>query len=134
MRLPIAYRWFLAKGLTNWQPWHFAHTTETALTTPVVPVTESFARAFKTETGADFDVCMFAQRQDMDTFAFFIVRNGIIEDNVISIHLSFARKQELQSPMKYSELQPPQRFTQWIRDIALVDVEDWISEEDMDTH
>jgi len=132
MNLPIAYRWFLAKKITRWQPWYFVHTKETALTNPIVAENKSFAHAFKIETGADFDVCLFARRQDMDTVAFFILKNGAIEDNVITIHLSFAQKPELRAPLLYSAMQPAQSFTQWVRKVVISDVEDWISEEDME--
>jgi len=126
---PIAYRWFLAKGLTDWQPWYFVDTDESVQNSPDHAANQFAARAFEMETGADFHVYLFARRQDMDDFAFFIVRDGKIEDKVLSIHLSFANRLELAAPLRYSEI--TQTFTQWLRETVIADVEDWISEEDM---
>jgi hypothetical protein len=64
--LPLAYRWFIRKGLTNWQPWHFVDTVETLQHAPRLADNENFARAFKIETRADFDVYLFGRRQDRE--------------------------------------------------------------------
>lgn len=127
--LPLAYRWFLAKELTNWQPWHFVDTDASVQHPPDYSANHFAAQAFKTETAADFDVYLFARRQDMDDYAFFVVRNGVIEDKVVSIHLSFANKLELAEPLRHADV--VQSFTQWIRDAVIADVEDWISDADM---
>jgi hypothetical protein len=128
-RLPLAYRWFLIRGLANWQPWYFLHAPETDSVDLALSRDDVFERQFKTETEPDFDVFLFARRQDMDDFAFFVVRDGAIEDRVVSIHLSFAKRFELKQPLRHSEI--GQTFTQWIREVALSDVEHWISEEDL---
>jgi hypothetical protein len=126
---PLAYRWFLAKGLTNWQPWYFTDTDATAQDGPDLAANQFAQNAFQMETGADFDVYLFARRQDMDDFAFFVVRDGKIEDKVVTIHLSFAERFELSSPLAYDQIS--QGFTQWLRETVMVDVEDWMSEADM---
>lgn len=126
---PIAYRWFLAKGLIRWQPWYFVDTPASMSEAPNLSENEFAVRAFKNETGADFDVYLFARRQDRDDFAFFVVKDGKIEDKVIRIHLSFAKKLELKAPLRYSEIH--QSFTEWVRDIVIPDVEEWMTEEDM---
>ena len=126
---PLAYRWFLAKGLTNWQPWYFVDTDATAQDGPDFASNQFATTAFQLETGADFDVYLFARRQDMDDFAFFVIRDGKIEDKVVSIHLSFARRLELSNPLRYDQIS--QGFTQWLRESVLADVGDWMSEEDM---
>ncbi|MFJ2990673.1 hypothetical protein ACIPF8_22650 [Collimonas sp. NPDC087041] len=126
---PLSYRWFLAKGLTKWQPWYFIDTDFSVKEAPNCVENQFATRAFKVETGADFDVYLFARRQDMDDYAFFVVRDGKIEDKVVSMHLSFAKKLELNEPLRYSEIK--QSFVQWLREIVIADVEYWISEEDM---
>jgi hypothetical protein len=122
--LPQAYRWFVAKGLTNWEPWYFVDQLELSDT-----YLANFSEVFKVETRADFDVQLFARRQDQDDFAFFVSRNGVIEDRVVTIHLAFCDRFELREPLRYTNV--TQTFLQWIRDTALADVADWISEEDM---
>jgi hypothetical protein len=88
-----------------------------------------FNAQFRLETGADFDVRLFARRKDRDDFAFFIARDGKVEDRVITIHLSFAKKVELPSPLRYS--QKYSTFIEWVRDIALADAVDWMNEGDL---
>ncbi|MFJ9534782.1 hypothetical protein [Herbaspirillum sp. NPDC101396] len=127
---PLAYRWFLAKGLENWQPWYFSDTDATMKAPADFDKNRTFAKVFLEETGADFDVYLFARRQDMDDFAFFVVRNGVIEDRVVTIHLCFSKRLEFSTPLLYSKMES-QTFTQWIREIVILDVEDWICEEDM---
>jgi len=48
---------------------------------------------------------------------------------VISVHLSFAKKIEIQTPLCYSEIN--ENFLQWISKTAIRDVQDWLSEKDM---
>lgn len=126
---PIAYRWFLAKGLSCWQPWYFTDTSLSVQGAPKFSENEFALRAFKQETGADFDVYLFARRQDMDDYAFFVVKDGMIQDKVVSIHLSFVKRFELIAPLRYLDVH--QTFTQWVREVAISDVEDWMTEEDM---
>jgi hypothetical protein len=66
----------------------------------------------------------------MDDFAFFVVRDGRIEDKVVTMHLSFAEKLELSSPLRYDEIS--QSFTEWLRETVIADVEGWMSEDDLD--
>jgi hypothetical protein len=126
---PLPYRWFLIKGLSNWQPWYFIDTAESVQQPPRFSENQNFARAFKAQTGADFDVYLFARRQDMDDFAFFVVRDGKIEDRVVRIHLSFANRLERLSPLRYSDMKLT--FIQWVHDEVILDVADWMSEEDL---
>jgi hypothetical protein len=126
-RLPLAYRWFLAKGLTRWQPWLFMDPLASNPETWPWADNTFAVHAFKTETGADFDVHLFARRQDMDDYAFFVAKDGQIQDRVINIHLSFAAKLELSSPLRESEI--TQTFTEWISEVVVPEVEDWMSEE-----
>lgn len=126
---PLAYRWFLTRGLTNWQPWYLIDTEETLRGEPDFTANEFASKAFQQETKADFHVYLFARRQDRDDFAFFAVHDGKIQDKVVTIHLSFAKRLELSSPLRYCDIS--QGFTQWLRGIVIADVEEWMSEDDL---
>lgn len=128
--LPISYRWFIAKGLTKWQPWYFIDTIETIGCEPELSTNDFFHQVFKKETGADFDVYLFARRQDQEDFAFFVVKDGRVEDRVVSIHLAFAGGVSLDPPLRYANIE--QTFMNWIREVVMVDVEqDWMMEADL---
>ena len=130
-KLPLAYRWFLNKGLSNWEPWYFMENAGATTVDVDVSQEAAMARQFMIESGAeDFGVHLFARRQDCDDFAFFVVKDRVIEDRTINWHLSFANKLELKSPLRYGDL-TSRSFIEWVRDTALPDVEDWMSEEDM---
>jgi hypothetical protein len=125
--LPLAYRWFLARGLRDLRPWYFVDAPGRLSTADEL----RFAtRQFELETAADFEVRLFARRQDMDDFAFFVVRDGIIEDRVISTHLTFARGFDRPSPFRYAAL-PDLRFMRWLGEEVLTDIDEWMSEEDL---
>ncbi|MBB3118476.1 hypothetical protein [Pseudoduganella violacea] len=127
--LPLAYRWFLAKGLTDWEPWYFVDTLD-SLGKGVDLARHRFAaEAFAAETGADFEVYLFARRQDMETFAFFAVRDGFILDRVVSIHLSFSGRRELRSPLRVEDLE--MSFTDWVGSVCLRDAAELMDEEDL---
>jgi hypothetical protein len=126
---PLAYRWFLSKGLTDWEPWYFTDDAASVQQRPDFSKNEFASRAFAVETGADFDVYLFARRQDMDDYAFFVVRDGKIEDKVMTIHLSFAKRFELKTPLLYSQVH--RRFMQWVGEVVVADVADWMSEDDI---
>jgi len=126
---PLSYRWFISRGLTLWQPWHFVDDGHSIRQNPDFSKNDFAVRAFKTETGADFDVYLFARRQDMDDFAFFVVKDGKIEDRVVSIHLTFVKKLELKAPLRYEQV--TRSFVAWIREDVIADVEDWMNEDDL---
>lgn len=126
---PLAYRWFIVKELTNLEPWYFSDDKASVQLPPDWSKSEFAIQEFKTETGADFDVYLFARRQDCDDYAFFVVRDGKIEDRVVLIHLSFAKKLEVKSPLRYEQNYPT--FMRWIRNHVIVDVEEWMSEVDL---
>lgn len=126
---PLPYRWFLIKGLSNWQPWEFIDTPESVEREPLWSENVNLAHQFKTETGADFDVYLFARRRDMDDFAFFVIREGKIEDKVVRAHLSFANSAEVGRPLRYPDVKLT--FLEWIRQEAIWDVADWMSEENL---
>jgi hypothetical protein len=129
-KLPLAYRWFLAKGLTDWQPWYFMEHPGAATVDLDASLESHFSKQFRIETGADFGVHLFARRQDRDDFAFFVAHNGTIEDRTITIHLSFANRFELKTPLRHADLKS-RPFAEWVRDVAVIDTADWMNEADM---
>lgn len=68
---PISYRRFIAKGLTKWQPWYFIDTIETIGCEPELSTNDFFHQVFKKETGADFDVYLFARKAGPRGFRLF---------------------------------------------------------------
>jgi hypothetical protein len=129
LNFPLPYRWFITKGLTNWQPWSFIDSIASISSPPDLNANTFLTSAFKTETGADFGVYLFARRQDRDDFAFFVVKDGVIENKVVSIHLSFADKLELRRPLRYGDIGGD--FGAWIQTTVIRDVDDWMSEDDL---
>jgi hypothetical protein len=95
IRLPRIYRRLIARAYTQWDPWHFVDDA-TSVTQPAdFAKNEFFQKAFRTETGADFDVYLFARRRDREDFAFFSVGpDGSIEDSTHTLHLTFSDKFE----------------------------------------
>ncbi|KAB0548926.1 hypothetical protein F7R01_15990 [Pseudomonas argentinensis] len=126
---PLAYRWFIAKGLENWEPWYLIDDKQSILLPPNLSSNEFASNAFNLELGADFDVYLFARRQDRDDFAFFVIHDGKIEDKVITAHLSFSKNREVNSPLTYEQIE--MSFTRWIRDVVLVDLDDCMNEYDL---
>lgn len=127
---PLPYRWFLNKGLVNWEPWYFMDSRESINSRPNFAQNSELSKQFKIETGAEFDVYLFARRQDQDDFAFFIIEDGKLLDRVVTIHLSFVNKLELKQPLKSQEIN--KSFIDWVRTVALQDVDEWIEEENLD--
>jgi hypothetical protein len=129
-RFPLSYRWFIARNLTNFEPWFF-----TELGAPLLGEGQrsigaiNLERQFKLETQATFDVYLFAKRQDRDDFAFFVLEGGDILDKVVTIHLSFSQTMELKAPLVIGDV--TRSFANWISDVVVPDVEDWMSEEDL---
>ena len=128
---PLPYRWVIARHLTDWTPWHFEDDMASISLAPNLEKNEFARRAFHRETGADFDVYLFARRQDMDEFAFFTVTDGRLDDDVITIHLSFSNHLELRAPLEKPHLGQTRGLMKWIREVAIRDAEEWMSEEDL---
>lgn len=120
--MPPAFRYFIERQLTDWAPWYFVGED-----VGDAEANAFFAEVFRTETGADFDVRLFARRQDREDFAFFAVRDGKVEDKVVTIHLSFSNRFELKSPLRHADI--GQTFLQWIRDVVLVDIEEYLDDD-----
>jgi hypothetical protein len=126
---PLAYRWFIVKGLENWDPWYLIDDKHSILRSPDHSSNEFASKAFRLELGADFDVYLFARRQDRDDFAFFVIRDGVIEDKVVTAHLSFSESREVKSPLRYEQIN--MTFTRWVRDVVLIDLDDSMNEYDL---
>ena len=56
----------------------------------------------------------------MDDYAFFVVKDRIIQDKVVSIHLSFAKQLELKAPLQSADISTT--FAKWIRSVVLPNV------------
>ena len=129
-RFPLPYRWFLARNLTDFEPWYFTELGASSLGEGQRTVGASnIERQFKLETQATFDVYLFARRQDRDDFAFFVLDGTNILDRVVTIHLSFSQKMELKAPLVMADV--TRSFASWISDVVVPDVADWMSEEDL---
>jgi hypothetical protein len=126
---PLPYRWFLTKGLVNLEPWSFIDDVGSLAIPPDFAKSQFFQDRFKLETGADFDVYLFARRQDMEDFAFFAVKDGQILDLVIPIHLTFSGNKDFERPLRLPEISLT--FMQWIKRDVIADIEAWQSEEEL---
>lgn len=96
VRLPRIYRRLIARGYTQWDPWHFEDDAASVALPGDFAKNEFFQKAFRTETGADFDVYLFARRRGREDFAFFsVAADGSIEDSTYTLHLTFSGRFEL---------------------------------------
>jgi len=116
MELPIEYRWLKAHRFEGFLPWWFIDN----------PGQEGLRVEYQKETGEDF--YPFARRQDCDDVAGFKVVNGEIQKEVVSVHLTWAGKREVEGfPVKvvYKDL------FEWLSQEVLPETADWVSEEDL---
>ena len=121
---PPAYKHFVDNGLDSLEPWQLCDAPGTIDAPPDFERHRFASKQCKRETGAQFDLYLFARRTDMDDFAFFVVRDNVIEDKVFTIHLSFVNKMELRSPLRYEQVQ--QNFMDWVRTTAMDDMQEAI--------
>jgi hypothetical protein len=78
---PNALRWFLARNLTSFIPWHFIQE----------PDEMAFgANAFRREDVDHGEVFAFARRQDCDDFAGLALVDGGISNKVLCFHPVFS--------------------------------------------
>ncbi|MEN3158709.1 hypothetical protein ABC502_10030 [Alkalimonas sp. NCh-2] len=116
MKLPIEYRWLKAHGFKGFLPWWFIEDLGQ----------EGLRIEYQKETGEDF--YPFARRQDCDDVAGFKLVNGEIQKEVVSVHLTWAGKREVEGfPAKaeYSDI-----FA-WLAQEVLPETADWVTEEDL---
>lgn len=125
--LPLSYRWLRANGVSRLVPWHFCDD----------PKHIAGLRAqYWLEMDGSSDVLPFAQRQDMDDIAGFIVVDGTIQDRVLTVHLSWARQRDMPW-LKPGEQPPPvdlarfPSFQDWFSRVMLAESIEWQNEEDL---
>lgn len=116
MELPIEYRWLKAHKFEGFLPWWFIEQ----------PGQEGLRLEYQKETGEDF--YPFARRQDCDDVAGFKVIGGKILSEVVSVHLTWSGKREVEgfpSKSEYSDI------LAWLVQEVITETSDWISEEDL---
>ena len=82
MEIPNSYNWFVKLKLTKFIPWHFDE---------VLNSNSIGNERFKIENNSNREVLTFGNRQDMDTFVGFEIKNGKVCENVIVFHPSFQK-------------------------------------------
>ena len=111
--LPFAYRWAVANGLRRFTPWFILDSPEEIA---------GVGHEFQKETG--IESCVFARRYDMDDVAAFVIRDGIIQDAVVSAHLSWVGYRDA-----FVEIEHFDDFWDWLAGRALPDMAEWTSDE-----
>lgn len=132
-RLPRHYRWFIRHGLVDWVPWYFIDDAASIKLPADLLKSAPLQQQYCLEANANYDVYLFARRQDQDELAYFVVSpDKIVEDCVISCHLSFSPGPG--GGVKPNFLPPTQHervtFLQWMTNVVVRDVEEWISLDD----
>lgn len=116
VELPIEYCWLKAHNFKGFLPWWFIDS----------PGQEGLRVEYQKETGEDF--FPFARRQDCDDVAGFKVVNGEIQKEVISVHLTWAGKREVEgfpARLEYKDI-----FA-WLSQEVISETADWVTEEDL---
>jgi hypothetical protein len=126
--LPLSYRWFRANGLKRLVPWHFGDDPA---------FIDAWRKEYLLEVDATSDVMPFAFRQDMDTMAAFVVIDGMIQDHVTTMHLSWVGHKDMYW-LRDGE-QPPAldlskfpSFSDWVTTVMVPESIEWMNEEDLD--
>ena len=84
-RLPLPLRWLRAHGLRGLTPWHFIDSSDQS-----AGLRAQFRREMRGGSQPEQDFLPFAERQDCDDVAGFVVENGEILNAVIVVHLTWA--------------------------------------------
>ncbi|MEW8274761.1 MAG: hypothetical protein AB2733_11855 [Candidatus Thiodiazotropha taylori] len=116
MDLPLEYRWLVANGFKGFVPWHLADESQI----------EALRSEYQKETGEDF--YPFAQRQDCDDVAGFKVENGVVQPNVVYVHLTWSGRNENNGYPTRTEFSD---MFGWVKEVVIEDTVDWMSEEDL---
>lgn len=126
-RLPLSYRWIRANGLGRLIPWHFRDDPERV---------QLLRHEYRLEMDGTSDILPFAERQDREDIAGFIVVDGVIQDRVLEMHLTWAGARDMYW-LKPGEQPPPldldkyPSFQDWLVQVMLADSLEWQSEEDL---
>lgn len=116
---PLLYRWLRAHGLAGLTPWHFLDNGKRIA---------ALREEYQLEVGGKRDLMPFAERQDMDTIAGFVVEAGVVTDRVATVHLTWIRKAERPGwPGESVEAS----FLGWLSAVLFTDAAQWMSEEDL---
>ncbi|MFL1467582.1 hypothetical protein [Marinobacter sp. HN1S83] len=116
MKLPIEYRWLKAHKFNGLLPWWFIEN----------PGQEGLRLEYQKETGEDF--YPFARRQDCDDVAGFKVVDGEILSIVVSVHLTWAGKRELEGFPARAEYT---NIFHWLSEEVVPETAEWVTEEDL---
>lgn len=117
---PTPYLWFSKLNITKFIPWHIE---------PQLSEKHFANKRFSIEA-KNREVITFASRQDMDTFAGFEIKNGIIQENVLVFHLSFGSNNDEWNVVKKEH----QNFFSFIKETVLPDMEEWITADDVEDY
>ena len=116
MKLPIEYHWLRAHKFIGLLPWWF-----------IAPSDQDYLRLeYQKETGDD--IYPFAKRQDRDDIAGFKIIEGKVKSTVISVHLTWAGKREVDGFPLIKEY--PDIFN-WLTEEVVPETIDLMSEEDL---
>ena len=116
MILPLEYRWLKFHGFSGFRPWELIED----------PGRQSLRQEYQIETGENF--YPFANRQDCDEFAGFIVNNGDIQSSVVVVHLTWKGSREVRGFPIRTEFK---NMFDWLREVAIPDTCEWMSEEEL---
>ncbi len=117
LKLPLEYRWLKAHNFDGLTPWHIVEPDKL----------KGIREEYRLETGND--ILPFARRQDNDCIAGFEILNGTPTSKVLTIHLTWSRKKELNG---YPITEVNRNLFEWIKNIVIPATEDWMSEEELE--
>ena len=117
MTLPIEYRWLKAHDFKLMTPWYLLE---------ISAGVSGIRKEYRLESGKD--LLPFARRQDNDDIAGFIMSNGNILPEVLTVHLTWSGKLEREG---YPITNKSQSMLLWITEVVFPATQDWISEEEL---
>ena len=121
VEIPNSYKLFVKLKLTKFIPWHFDE---------VLKLNSIGNERFKIENNSNREVLTFGNRQDMDTFAGFEIKNDKVCDNVIVFHPSFQKNTSDWNIIEneYSDL------FEFIRNQVLTEMKEWIIDDEIEDY
>ena len=121
IEIPNSYNWFVKLKLTKFIPWHFEEELR---------LNSIGNERFKIENNSNREVLTFGNRQDMDTFAGFEIKNGKVCENVIVFHPSFQKNVSDWNIIEneYSD------FFEFMRNQVLTEMKEWIIDDEIDDY
>lgn len=126
-RLPLPYRWIRANGVDRLIPWHFRDDPDRV---------ELLRQEYWLEMDGTSDILPFAERQDMDDIAGLIVLDGVIQDRVMTMHLTWKGGRDMYW-LDPGEQPPPldlkayPSFQDWFSEVMLGASFEWQDEENL---